>query len=179
MSAAALLRSSAVSAIRGSARTSLASTSKSSALRTRSFMTLRDHIYLAKATATGAGRNGKVKSNGDELLELDMSVPKAMGGKGTGQNPEKLFAMGYASCFLGALQRSAAAAGRKDVAETAQVHTVVRIGHCEEPPLEGFGLEVEINVEGVDDDEIIKAAHEFCPYSRMLRQGIRVSVKKL
>lgn len=142
-------------------------------------MTLRDHVYMAKATAEGAGRNGKVRSNGDTLLELDMSIPKAMGGKGAGQNPEKLFAMGYASCFLGALQRSAAAHGKKELADQAKIHTVVRIGHPEDPPLEGFGLEVEINVEGIDDDEIIKAAHEFCPYSRMLHHGIRVNVKKL
>jgi len=142
-------------------------------------MTLRDHVYMVKATASGLGRNGKVASNGDTLLELDMAVPKAMGGKGAGQNPEKLFAMGYASCFLGALQRAAAAAGKTEEAQRARVHTVVRIGHCEEPLLEGFGLEVEINVEGVDDDEIIKAAHEFCPYSRMLHHGIRVIIKKL
>ncbi|TFK53715.1 OsmC-like protein [Heliocybe sulcata] len=177
MSAAALLRSSASSALRASART--ARPTSTQWMHWRTFMTLRDHVYMTKATASGAGRNGTVASDGDTQLELDMAVPKAMGGRGAGQNPEKLFAMGYASCFLGALQRSAAAAGNKDAAADAAVHTVVRIGHPEEPPLEGFGLEVEINVEGVDDDEVIKAAHEFCPYSRMLSQGIRVSVKKL
>ena len=53
--------------------------------------------FFSKATAEGAGRNGKVKSFGDAPLELKLSMPKSAGGKGDGQNPEQLFAMGY-SC---------------------------------------------------------------------------------
>jgi len=43
---------------------------------------------------------------------------------------------------------------------------------------EGFGIGVDIKVEGVEDDELIKAAHEFCPYSRALTQGVLVNVSK-
>ena len=55
--------------------------------------------YFSKATAEGPGRNGIVKSFGDSPLELKMAMPKAAGGKGDGQNPEQLFAMGYACEF--------------------------------------------------------------------------------
>jgi Predicted redox protein, regulator of disulfide bond formation len=48
--------------------------------------------YTAHAVAKGAGRNGEVESNG---LALHLASPKELGGKGEGQNPEQLFAMGY------------------------------------------------------------------------------------
>ncbi|OCH92454.1 OsmC-like protein [Obba rivulosa] len=145
----------------------------------RGLITLKDHIFFSKATAEGAGRNGKVKSFGDAPLELKLAMPKAAGGKGDGQNPEQLFAMGYSGCFLGALQLAAARAGKKELAENAKVHATVFLGHPKDPDMEGFGLRVEIGVEGCDDDAIIAAAHEFCPYSRALTRGVEVDVKKV
>jgi len=35
-----------------------------------------------------------------------------------------------------------------------------------------------LRVQGVDDQAILDAAHEFCPYSRALHEGIVVDVKK-
>jgi len=147
-------------------------------LRNESLITLKDHVYFARATAEGAGRKGSVRSNGDAPLELKMSMPKATGGKGDGQNPEQLFAMGYASCFLGALQLAASRANKLDIAEKAKVNTRVFLGHPKDPNLDGFGLRVEVNVEGCEDDTIIQAAHEFCPYSRALKHGIEVDITK-
>ena len=54
------------------------------------------HQYTAHATARGLGRNGQVESEDDAALKLQLSLPKALGGRGGGQNPEQLFAMGYA-----------------------------------------------------------------------------------
>ncbi|KAG6813893.1 hypothetical protein H0H93_013224, partial [Arthromyces matolae] len=68
-------------------------TSLSSKTFSRSLITLKDHKYTAHATAKGQGRNGEVKSNG---LELHLASPKELGGTGKGENPEQLFAMGYA-----------------------------------------------------------------------------------
>jgi len=147
--------------------------------RARGILTLKDHIYFAKSTAEGSGRNGTAKSNGDAPLELKMSMPKVAGGKGDGQNPEQLFGMGYASCFLGSLQLMAARANKKHLAENAKVHTNVFLGHPTDPDMEGFGLRVELTVEGCDDDEIIAKAHEFCAYSRALKHGVEVSVNKV
>lgn len=136
----------------------------------RSLVTLKNHKYTATATATGAGRNGNVKSNG---LELKLAVPKEMGGTGQGENPEQLFAMGYASCLLGAIQLIAGRTGKKDMAKNAVVHANVHIGEPEN--LEGFGIAVDIKVEGIDE-ELLKAGHEFCPYSRALKHGAAVNV---
>ncbi|OBZ70597.1 hypothetical protein A0H81_09155 [Grifola frondosa] len=122
----------------------------------RGILTLKDHV----ATAQGAGRNGTVRSNGDAPLELKMSMPKVTGGKGDGQNPEQLFAMGYSSCFLGALQLAASRANKKELAENAKVSASVFLGHPSDPSLDGFGLRVDITVEGCNDDQIIAAAHE-------------------
>ena len=38
-------------------------------------------------------------------FRVDLSTPKELGGAGgTGNNPEELFAAGYAACFIGALK---------------------------------------------------------------------------
>ncbi|KAI0683281.1 OsmC-domain-containing protein [Cerioporus squamosus] len=147
-------------------------------MQSRGILSLKDHVYFSKAEATGAGRNGTVKSFGDVPLELKMSMPKTTGGKGDGQNPEQLFAMGYSSCFLGALQLAAARANKKELAENAKVTANVFLGHPENPDLDGFGLRVELNVEGCPDDAIIAEAHEFCPYSRALKHGAEVTITK-
>ncbi|KZT63873.1 OsmC-like protein [Daedalea quercina L-15889] len=147
---------------------------------TRGILTLKDHVYFAKCTAEGSGRKGGlVKSFGDQPVEFKMDMPKVAGGKGEGLNPEQLFGMGYASCFLGSLQLMAARAGKKELGEKAKVHTKVFLGHPENPDTEGFGLRVEICVEGIDDDNIIAAAHNFCAYSRALTEGCEVTVLKV
>ncbi|KAG6840479.1 hypothetical protein C0991_006463 [Blastosporella zonata] len=60
-------------------------------------------------------------------------------------------------------------------ASKAVVHTSVHIGEPNE--LAGFGLAVDIKVEGVDE-EVLKAGHEACPYSRALQHGVVVNVSK-
>jgi hypothetical protein len=57
--------------------------------------------YTAHATARGKGRNGEVESHDDASLKLRLAMPKSLGGKGDGQNPEQLFAMGYAGARSG------------------------------------------------------------------------------
>ena len=65
------------------------------------------------------------------------------------------------ACFLKALQLLASKAGVKDAAKNAKIHTAVHLG----PPngIEGFGLSVDIKVEGVEDEKLIQAAHEVFP----------------
>lgn len=54
-------------------------------------------LYSTTVTAIG-GRNG-VATSDDGLLNLKLSLPKGIGGKGDATNPEQLFAAGYAACF--------------------------------------------------------------------------------
>lgn len=94
MQAARALRPAARRTLLGATRTFATSLP---ARTDRSPLTLKDHIYTAHATASGAGRNGVTKSvDSDAPIELKLATPKAMGGQGNGQNPEELFAMGYA-----------------------------------------------------------------------------------
>ncbi|KAF7796647.1 hypothetical protein EIP86_007829 [Pleurotus ostreatoroseus] len=131
----------------------------------RTLMTLQDHKYTAHATARGQGRNGQVKSDDDCGLELRLAMPRSLGGKGDGQNPEQLFAMGYAG-----------QQGKTDMARNAVVHTQVYLGKPKD--MEGFGLEVEVQVEGIEDQALIDAGHAACPYSRALKHGAVVKVTK-
>src|SRR5882757_5275586 len=50
-------------------------------------------LYSTRVTATG-GRHGSIRSD-DGLLELQLALPRTLGGKGGATNPEQLFAGGY------------------------------------------------------------------------------------
>ena len=67
-------------------------------------------LYTAEAIVEG-GRAGHGRTS-DGRLDVDLSVPEGLGGKGgTGTNPEQLFAVGYAACFQSAFLN--VASGRK------------------------------------------------------------------
>ena len=63
----------------------------------------------------------------------------------------------HPACFLGALQLVAGQTGKKELAANAKIHTSVHIGEPNNLP--GFGIAVEIEVEGVPDEQLIQAAH--------------------
>ena len=133
-------------------------------------------VYTASATATGDGRNGHTRSS-DGVLDLDLAVPKEMGGPG-GQltNPEQLFAAGYAACFHSALK---IVAGQQKITLTDTAITVdVGIGPNGSG---GFGLSVAIEAElpGLDaatTQRLIEAAHQVCPYSNATRGNVDVTL---
>ncbi len=133
-------------------------------------------VYTAVATATGEGRNGQTRTD-DGLVDLDLAVPKEMGGPGGGTNPEQLFAAGYAACFHGALKL---VAGQQKVRFTDSAVTAeVGIGPN---GTGGFGLEVTLHVElgGIDQvegEKLVEAAHQVCPYSNATRGNIPVSLE--
>jgi osmotically inducible protein OsmC len=130
-------------------------------------------LYTAEATATG-GREGHARTS-DGRVEVDLDVPKEMGGPGgPGTNPEQLFAIGYAACFQSALLRFAA--GRRLDLDSSRITARVGIGPVEQG---GFGLAVALDLDapGIDRDEavdLMNRAHEACPYSRATRGNIEV-----
>lgn len=134
-----------------------------------------DPVYTAEALATGAGRNGHVRST-DGLVDLDLAIPREMGGPGGAANPEELFAAGYAACFHSALQMVAGQA--KAELGDSSVGAKVGIG-----PIDGggFGLTValEVVVPDLPHDQaqaLADRAHEVCPYSNATRGNIDVTV---
>jgi lipoyl-dependent peroxiredoxin len=134
-----------------------------------------DVLYTATAHATGDGRNGHATSD-DGILDLDLRVPKAMGGPGGATNPEQLFAAGYAACFHSALK---VVAGRQKAdVDGSEVSASVGIGPNDSG---GFGLQVELDVSipNLDHDAalaLVEQAHQVCPYSNATRGNIEVTL---
>src|SRR6202035_5063114 len=97
-------------------------------------------LYTATAHATGDGRNGHARSE-DGILDIDMRVPKEMGGAGGAANPEMLFETGCPAGSCSALR----VVGRQDklTVDGSEVIASVGIG-----PLDsgGFGLTVGLKV---------------------------------
>ncbi len=132
-------------------------------------------LFTATATVTG-GRNGHAQSN-DGTINVDLSLPKAMGGleKPNTTTPEHLFAAGYAACFGGALD-FVAKQHKKDASQ-AHVTCHVSIGPRE---LGGFGLAVKLQIKDQklaqsDLEALVKEAHEkICPYSHATRGNVDV-----
>ena len=135
-------------------------------------MALEKAVYTAKAKATG-GRDGRATSS-DGILDVQLAVPKEMGGMGGGTNPEQLFAAGYSACFLGAM-KFVANRDKFNISKDAYIEGEVGIG----PIQTGFGIEVTLNIhlEGMDQAEaqkLVDAAHIVCPYSNATRNNINV-----
>lgn len=132
-------------------------------------------LYTAVATAHG-GREGHVKSD-DGILEMDLRIPKGMGGPGgAGTNPEQLFAAGYAACFESALRLVARM--KKLALKDAHITAHVSLNSSDDHK---YSLSVELHgkIEGVekgDAQELMNAAHQVCPYSNATRGNIEVKV---
>jgi lipoyl-dependent peroxiredoxin len=131
-------------------------------------------LYTAEATVTGGRAEGHGRTS-DGLLEVDLRLPKEMGGEGGGTNPEQLFAVGFASCFESAM----GVIGRREKAEVGDVSIDSKVSLL---PTEdrGFKLAVELDVSlpEVEDLEqakrIVAGAHKVCPYSNATRGNIDV-----
>lgn len=133
-------------------------------------------LYRTSACATG-GRDGR-SGTLDGTLDVKLTTPKELGGPGgTGNNPEQLFATGYAACFLGAMKFVAAQGGPKVPAE-ASVTATVGIGPRAEG---GFGLEIALAIAlpGLDHaqaEALVAKAHQVCPYSNATRNNVDVQL---
>ena len=132
-------------------------------------------LYTAEALATGEGRDGHGRTS-DGKVDVELSIPKEMGGSGTGTNPEQLFAVGYAACFHSALQVVAREA-KADISDSA-VGSRVHIGPNDAG---GFQLAVELEVtlphlDAEAAQQLADKAHEVCPYSNATRGNIDVTV---
>ncbi len=132
-------------------------------------------MYTAKTHTTG-GRDGKAVSD-DGLLNVNLALPKAMGGTGTATNPEQLFAAGYSACFIGAL-RHVASLQKQRIPDDVAIDASVDIG----PIPQGFGIAMKlaIHLPGLDRNtaqQLIDAAHQVCPYSNATRGNIKVELQ--
>jgi osmotically inducible protein OsmC len=133
-------------------------------------------LYTAKAHVTGGRAEGHGRSS-DGALEVDLRLPPEMGGPGGGTNPEELFAVGYAACFEGAL----GVVARRAKADTgdAAIDSEVSLSPDGKG---GFLLSVALNVTlpGIAEEatavDLVRAAHQVCPYSNATRGNIEVAL---
>lgn len=129
--------------------------------------------YTAIAINTG-GRKGHIQTD-DGKLNFDVSMPKEIGGDGEKTNPEQLFAAAYAACFGGALGAVAGKTSLKDSEIKAKVH----LGNYG-PNSFGLAVDIEVKIPKAESLEhaqnLVKAAHEVCPYSKATRGNIEVNV---
>ncbi|AJK50495.1 organic hydroperoxide resistance protein [Burkholderia plantarii] len=134
-----------------------------------------DAKYKTTATATGGGRDGKTEL-ADGTLSFQLTVPKELGGPGgDGANPEKLFALGYSACFLGAL-RVAAQQTRIKVPEGTTVTATIGMGPRSEG---GYGITAALDVylPGVpeaDASKLVETTHGICPYSNAIKASVDI-----
>jgi lipoyl-dependent peroxiredoxin len=137
---------------------------------------MANKLYTAKAHVTGGRGEGHALSSDGEL-EVDLRLPSEMGGAGGGTNPEQLFAAGYAACFEGALGVVArrAKADPGDVAIDSEVSL--------SPDGKGgflLGVALHVTLPGIEDGdsavELVRGAHEVCPYSNATRGNIEVEL---
>lgn len=133
-----------------------------------------DVKYRTTATATG-GRDGTARTD-DGSFQVKLTTPRELGGAGgEGNNPEQLFAAGYAACFIGAM-KAVAPSLQLRVPPEATVTSTVGIGPRSEG---GFGLDIDMNValpglDRADAERLVQAAHQVCPYSNATRNNVDV-----
>lgn len=138
-------------------------------------MSIEKVLYTASATSVG-GREGRSTSS-DNVLDVQLSTPRELGGGGgPGTNPEQLFAAGYSACFLGALKL---VASKQDInlPESTSITAEIGIG----PIPTGFGIEAKLTISapGVERDTLqalVDDAHIVCPYSNATRGNIDVTL---
>lgn len=133
-------------------------------------------LYSTRATATG-GRDGTARTD-DGAFEVALATPKELGGNGQGNNPEQLFAAGYAACFLSAMKFVGTQGTHARLPNDASVSATVGIGPRED---KGFGLAVTLDIvlPGLDRaaaEALVAEADTVCPYSHAVRGNIAVTL---
>ena len=133
-------------------------------------------LYATKVTATG-GRHGAIRSD-DGLLDLELALPRQLGGKGGATNPEQLFAGGYAACFENALLRVGREAGHQFADDEVEVVAEIGLSRNE---ADAFVLaaSLAVTVTGVDQptaETLVQRAHGICPYSNAIRGNVDVAI---
>jgi Ohr subfamily peroxiredoxin len=134
-------------------------------------------LYTAQAHVTGGRDHGHGRAASGHV-DVDLRVPKDVGGDGAGTNPEELFAVGYASCFDSALNTVARRMKLKP-GETS-VDSSVSLMAGEDRSFK-LGVQLDVQIPGLSEDdeqavELVRAAHKVCPYSNATRGNIDVAL---
>lgn len=135
-------------------------------------------LYKTAVTASGA-RSGHIESD-DKKINMDLSVPKSMGGDGgDGSNPEQLFGGAYAACFGSALMD--VAKDHKVVLGNYTVTANISLNKTDEGDLLLKAvLDCYLPGQSIEmGEKLVNGAHEMCPFSRATRDNIDVTLNLL
>jgi Ohr subfamily peroxiredoxin len=132
-------------------------------------------LYTANAHVTG-GRGGH-GSTADGQLDVQLRLPKEMGGEGGGTNPEELFAIGWAACFESAIGGVA----RRQHVDAGEVSIDSAISLL--PTGDGaykLAASLNVSIPAITDRavavELVREAHKVCPYSNATRGNVDVEL---
>ena len=139
--------------------------------RSTNIAPIEKELFTAHAHVTGGRHDGAGRSD-DGQLDVKLSMP---GSGKPGTNPEQLFGVGYAACFLGAL---GVAAGKRKMRlpEGTAIDADVTLGTIADG---NYQIAVRLNVAlpGLDHalkHELVEEGHQTCRYSRATRGNIDV-----
>ena len=130
-------------------------------------------LYTAEAHTVG-GREGSGKSS-DGAIDVQLSAP---GSGKPGTNPEQLFAIGYAACFIGAMKAVGPKVG-VTVPDDAAIDSKVSLGPTNGGAAYGISVHLAITLPGLDAEQkqkLVDTAHQLCPYSNATRGNIDVEI---
>lgn len=123
------------------------------------------------------GRQGTAYSE-DNIFNVDVAKPPALGGEPTtATNPEQLFAAGYSSCFNSALEL--VLERDKVTVEKNEVKATISLLGDKENGGVKLAAKLEVTIEGLDEErkqEYVKKAHQYCPYSKAIKDTIDVEI---
>lgn len=128
-------------------------------------------IYTANVKAHG-GREGKSETT-DGRLSFDLAKPGST--KAGTTNPEELFASGYAACFAGAIDHIAKQHGVEN--PNAVVEADVGLNKVGDGLFLNVDFRVTLpDVETENAEKIVEEAHQFCPYSKAVKNNVDVNI---
>jgi osmotically inducible protein OsmC len=132
-------------------------------------------LYTAEAHTTG-GRDGGAGKSSDGALDVKLNPP---GSGKAGTNPEQLFAVGYAACFIGAMKAVSPKISVK-VPEDVAIDAKVSLGPTNGGAAYGVAVKLTITLPGLDEAQkklLVETAHKVCPYSNATRGNIDVDLE--
>lgn len=128
-----------------------------------------EKVYEAEVT-TLAGRNGHARSS-DGLLDVDVRIPREMGGAGGATNPEQLFAAAWSACFGTSVK---VAAGIEKV-KIGEVTVTARVSVLHDNGDFNLGAHLLVKIDDVDEDtanDLVEVTKTICSYSKATRGNI-------
>ncbi len=139
-------------------------------------------LYTTTVSVTG-GASGHARASGravsnDGGLDLQLGLPRELGGNGSDANPEQLFAAGYAACFHSAL-KLVSMSHRIALPADFAVHCTATLAREACDGLFRIKARLDVALPGMDEEQawaLVLETEAICPYSKMTNQGIASSV---